>query len=155
MSTTVSMPHSKPRWVAGMPRSLGSVQREMDQLFDHFFGPTNGGSAVAARWFAPAAMWEEEGKFHVELELPGVKSEDLDITFEDQTLSIKAIRNPANAERKYWHNERAFGEVTRTVNLPDTVDPDSIEAHLADGVLHLSIAKRPETQPKKISVKVA
>jgi HSP20 family protein len=150
MSTTVS----KPRWVAGL-RPFGSVQREMDQLFDHFFGPNNGGSNVASRWLAPAAMWEEEGHFHVELEIPGVKSEDVDITFEDQALRVKATRKPVETERKYWHNERAYGEVTRVVNLPETADPDSIEAQLADGVLHLSIAKRPETQPKKISVKAA
>jgi HSP20 family protein len=145
---------SKPRWVAGL-RPFGSVQREMDQLFDHFFGPTNGGSTVAARWFAPAALWEAEGKFHVELELPGVKSDAIDITFEDQALRVKATRVAADDQRKYWHSERAYGEVTRVINLPDTVDPDSIEAQLADGVLHLSIAKRPETQPKKISVKTA
>ena len=151
MSTTVS----KPRWVAGLPRTFGGVQREMDQLCDHFFGPTNGGSTVAARWLAPAAMWEAEGQFHVELELPGVKSDDIDITFEDQALRVKATRKPAETERKYLHNERAYGEVTRLVSLPDTADPDSIEAQLADGVLHLSIAKRPETQPKKINVKVA
>jgi HSP20 family protein len=149
MSSTVS----KPRFVAGLPRSFGSVQREMDQLFDHFFGPTNGGSSTAARWFAPAAMWETEGHFHLDLELPGVKAEDLDITFEDQALRVKATRKPADEERKYWHNERSYGEVTRLVNLPETANPDSIEAQLADGVLHLSIAKRPETQPKKITVK--
>jgi HSP20 family protein len=58
-------------------------------------------------------------------------------------------------ERKYWHNERVFGEVARVITLPDTVDPDSVEASLSDGVLHVMIAKRPETQPKKISVKSA
>lgn len=151
MSSTVS----KPRFVAHFPRTLGSVQREMDHLLDHFFAPANGGSTVANRWNAPAALWEAEGHFHVELELPGVKSEEIDITFEDQALRVKATRHPATDERKYWHNERAGGEVTRVIDLPDTVDPDSIEARLADGVLHLAIAKRPETQPKKINVKSA
>lgn len=151
MSQTVS----RPRWVAGLPRTFGGVQREMDQLLDNFFGHANGGSSFAPRLLAPAAMWEAEGKFYVDLELPGVKSEDIDITFENQGLHVKAVRKPADAERKYWHNERAYGEVTRVINLPDTVDPDSIEAALAEGVLHLSIAKRPETQPKKINVKSA
>jgi len=146
---------NSPRWVAGLPRTFGSVQREMDQLFDHFFGPASGGSSAASRWVAPAAMWEAEGKFHVDIELPGVKSEDVDITFEDNALRIKAVRKTEEVERKYWHNERTYGEVARVITLPDTVDPDSIEANLADGVLHLAIAKRPETQPKKISVKTA
>jgi HSP20 family protein len=143
---------SNPRWVAGLPRN---VQREMDQLFETFFGPSNGGSSLSSRWLAPAALWEEEGQFRVEVELPGVKSEDLDITFEDNALRIKAERKSPEAERKYWHNERVYGEVARVISLPDTVDPDSIEASLTDGVLHLTIAKRPETQPKKISVKTA
>jgi HSP20 family protein len=132
---------------------LGGVQRDMDQLLETFFGSNNGGSSVTARWPAPAAMWEEEGKFHVEIEFPGVKSEDVDITFEDNALRVKALRKPSEVERKYLHNERTYGEVARVVSLPDTVDPDSIEANLSDGVLHLTIAKRPETQPKKIVVK--
>jgi HSP20 family protein len=126
----------------------------MDQLFDHFFGPTNGGgSTPVARWFAPAAMWEADGKFHIDLELPGVKSEDVDITFEDQVLRVKAVRKPADPKRNYLHNERVYGEVTRAITLPETADPDAIEAELADGVLRLTVAKRPETQPKKINVK--
>jgi HSP20 family protein len=149
MSTKVS----NPRWVAGLPRTFGTVQREMDQLFDTFFGAANGGSALASRWIAPAAMWEEEGKFHIDLELPGVKSDDLDITFEDNSLRIKAVRRTVDGERKYWHNERVYGEVARVITLPDTVDPESIEAALNEGVLHVTISKRPETQPKKISVK--
>ncbi len=144
---------ASPRWVAGLPRTLGGVQREMDQLLETFFGASNGGSAITSRWLAPAAMWEEEGKFHVEVELPGVKSEDVDITFEENSLRIKAERKAAETERKYWHNERVFGEVARVVTLPDTVDPESIEASMNDGVLLVSIAKRPETQPKKITVK--
>ena len=146
---------SNPRWVAGLPRAFGGAQREMDQLLENFFGPANGGSALSSRWLAPAALWEEENVFHIEVELPGVKSDDLDITFEDNSLRIKALRKAPEGERKYWHNERVYGEVARVISLPDTVDPDSIEASLTDGVLHLTISKRPETQPKKISVKTA
>lgn len=144
---------SNPRWVAGLPRTFGNVQREMDQILESFFGAANGGSSLGSRWLAPAALWEDEGQFHVEVELPGVKSEDLDITFEDNALRIKAERKTPEVDRKYWHNERVYGEVARVITLPDTVNPESIEASLNEGVLHLTIAKRPETQPKKISVK--
>jgi HSP20 family protein len=124
-------------------------------MLEHFFGPGSGGGAVASRWLAPASLWEDQGKFNLEIELPGVKSEDVDITFEDNSLRIKAVRKTVEEERKYWHNERAYGEVARVITLPDTVDPDSIEASMVDGVLHVTIAKRPETQPKKINVKSA
>jgi HSP20 family protein len=147
---------ANPRLAAGLPRAFSNAQREMDHLLENFFGAANGGSSVGARWLAPATLWEEEGQFHLELELPGVKSEDLDITFEDNALRIKAVRKTPDMEnRKYWHNERSFGEVARVISLPDTVDPETIEAALAEGVLRVSIAKRPETQPKKISVKTA
>ena len=140
-----------PRWLGS--RSFSGVQRDMDQLLETFFGSANGGSSVASRWHAPASMWEAEGKFHVEIELAGVKSDDVDITFEENALRVKALRKTSETERKCLHNERTYGEVTRVISLPDTVDPDSIEANLTDGVLHLAIAKRPETQPKKIVVK--
>jgi HSP20 family protein len=146
---------SNPRWVAGLPRTFGNVQREMDQMLESFFGAANGGSSLSSRWVAPASLWEDQNQFHVEVELPGVKSEDLDITFEDNALRIKAERKSPEGERKYWHNERVYGEVARVITLPDTVDPESIEAQLTEGVLHLTIAKRPETQPKKISVKAS
>lgn len=150
MTTNVA----QPRWVAGMPRPFGNATREMDQLLESLLGTGNGGSS-AARWLAPVALWEEEGRFHLEMELAGVKSDDVDITFEDNALRIKAQRNLTETQRKYWHNERVFGEVARVITLPDTVDPNSIEAALVDGILHVTIAKRPETQPKKIAVKTS
>jgi HSP20 family molecular chaperone IbpA len=70
----------KPRWA--LPQS---VQREMDQVFDHFFGGVNGGNGETLRpAFAPASLWEEEGRWCVEVDLPGVKQEDIDITVDEE-----------------------------------------------------------------------
>ena len=92
---------------------------------------------------------------YVELDAPGVRQEDLGITFEKGNLTIALERRAPEFDGKLWHSERGFGKVTRTVTLPDTVDPDTIEATLVDGVLRLTIGKRPELQPKKIEVKTA
>lgn len=133
-----------------LPKSMDYMQREVDSLLDQFFG----NSRAAQAWYAPASLWEGDEHFHIELEMPGVKHEDIDLTFEKGVLRITAERKPAEEKRKYWHQERRFGRVERYVTLPESVDPESIEAELRDGVLHVTLAKKPESQPKKINVKI-
>jgi HSP20 family protein len=141
----------RPRWSDVLPRQLESVQREMDQMFEHFFG---GGTHTGA-WFAPATLWEEEGCWRLEVDLPGVRQEDIDITLEKNALRLKAERKPPLPDGKYWHQERSYGTIERTITLPETVDAEQIEAELKEGVLRLRLAKRPEFQPKKVQVKGA
>ena len=105
-------------------------------------------------WHAPASIWEAENTFHIELDAPGVAKEDVELTFDKGTLQITLERKLPEGDRTNWHNERGFGKVTRSVSLPDTVDPSTITAELTNGVLHVTITKRPESQPKKIEVKV-
>ena len=93
--------------------------------------------------------------FHIELDAPGVAKEDVDLTFDKGTLQVSLERKVPEGDRTNWHNERGFGKVTRSVSLPDTVDPATIAAELTNGVLHVTITKRPESQPKKIEVKVS
>ena len=139
----------KPRWSVVLPKSFDSVQREMDQVFDHFFG--NG--AQPGSYFAPASLWEEEGCWKVEVDLPGVKQDDVDLTVEKNSLRITAERKGPSEDRKFWHQERGYGRIDRLITLPETVDPENISAELKDGVLALTLAKRPESQPRKIQVK--
>jgi HSP20 family protein len=139
----------KPRWSLMFPAPLDTVSREMDQMFDNFF---HGGGQ--ASWHAPASLWEEEGRWCLEVELPGVQQEDVDVTLEKNSLRITADRRTPE-DRKYFHQERAYGRIERLITLPESVNPDSIEADLKDGVLHLKLAKRPESQPRKIAVKAS
>jgi len=129
----------------------------MDQLFDQFFGGLQGGGngQTASQVFAPASLWEEEGRWCVEVDLPGVKQEDIDVTLDKNALKVTAERRAPQEDRKSWHQERTYGKIERLITLPETVDPDSIEAELKDGVLTLHLAKRPELQPKKIQVKAS
>jgi HSP20 family protein len=130
-------------------QSFADTLPEFDNLFNHFFR-----AEQAGLWHAAASIWEAEDTFHVELDAPGVNKDDVALTFDKGTLQITLERKAPEGERKQWHSERGYGKVTRSVSLPDTVDPNSIAAELANGVLHVTIAKRPETQPKKIEVKV-
>jgi len=138
----------KPRWSVLFPRQLSHFDQDMDQLVEKFVG--NGASPQI---YAPANLWEEDGKWCVEMELPGVKQDAIDITLEKNVLRIAASRQAPEGERTYWHQERTYGQFERHFTLPETVDPDGIEAVLAGGVLHLTLAKKPEAQPKKIQVK--
>ncbi|GAB5402724.1 MAG: Hsp20/alpha crystallin family protein [Aureliella sp.] len=123
----------------------------MDDLFDRLFtGENNHHDHVSA----PTAIWEEADHFHIEMELPGISEDNVEVTFEKGQLTIAANREAADStDRKYLVNERSFGKVMRTISVSDEVDPDSIEASFTSGLLHVTLAKRPSELPKKIQVK--
>jgi HSP20 family protein len=124
--------------------------REYDSLINHFFRGEEG-----AAWLAPVSIWEAEDAFHIDVDAPGVAKEDVEVTFDKGTLSITLERKAPEVERTFRHNERGYGKVLRSVSLPDTVNPETLSAELTNGVLHVSVAKRPETQPRKVDVKIA
>lgn len=145
--------NTKPRWSVLLPKPFDAVQHEMDQVFENFLGSSAGNGRSPVTLFANASLWEEEGQWCVEVDLPGVRQEDLDITLEKNALRLTAERKKPQEDRKYWHQERGYGRIERLITLPETVDPDAISAELKDGVLYLTLAKKPESQPRKISVK--
>jgi HSP20 family protein len=123
---------------------------EFDTLFNQFFR-----AEEVAMWRAPASIWEADNTFHIEVDAPGVAKEDVELTFDKGALQITMERKAPEGERTNWHNERGYGKVSRSVSLPETVDPETITAELTNGVLHVTITKLPEAQPKKIDVKVS
>jgi HSP20 family protein len=144
----------RPSWSEGARKPFGDFQRDFDQLVGQFFrhGLRNGDTGVGS---APLSFWEDEGSFFVEVDLPGVPSDAVEVTVEKNQLRIAAERKAPEQQREYWHNERSYERVERVVLLPETADPESIEAELKDGVLHVKLAKRAEAQPKRVSVKTS
>ena len=126
--------------------------REFSDLFDRLFDGAAAAGATALS--TPASVWEQDDHYHIEMDVPGVKGENLDVTLEDGRLSVSTKRVRQDEGRSYIHDERRYGEMTRTVTLPETVDPESIKAEHRDGVLHVTVAKRPEVKPRKIEVNV-
>ena len=104
-------------------------------------------------FYVPGSMWEDENALHVELDVPGVAREDVELTFEKGALKIVTDRKSPSEERKGLIDQRRYGQLTHTVTLPDSVDPDSITAELDSGVLHVTVSKKPETLPKRIEIK--
>ena len=137
------------------------AHREFDTVLNRFFGGGYGGDATTP--LAPYGVDVREDGDHlvVEAELPGFRKEDVDITLENQTLTITAERKmeqsqpqPEGKQPKggYLLRERRYSRFQRSFTLPDTVDDQTVDAKLHDGILTITLNKRPETKPRKIQV---
>ena len=97
---------------------------------------------------------ETKDAFVFRADVPGVKDADLDVKLAQNRLSISGKRESEKTEKgdTYYASERSYGSFTRAFTLPEGVDADHIKAELKEGVLTLSVPKKPESQPKKIAV---
>ena len=106
--------------------------------------------------FVPAfEVKETADHFVVKADLPGVKEENLDVSLHNGVLSIAGSRAAEERQENesFYLYERQFGSFSRSFSLPDTADPDKIEAKLENGILSLTIGKRVEAKPRKIQFK--
>ena len=131
---------------------LEMTQRDFDQLLGRFFGAQDAGGQRLAPYGVD--IREDADHFYVEAELPGFKKDEIDITLENQQLTIAAQREASCNEGKgeLLLHERRYSRFQRSFTLPPTVDEGSVNAKLADGVLTITINKREETKPRKINV---
>jgi HSP20 family protein len=130
---------------------LPSGWTDFDSVMEQFFGPQAARGIQA--YYVPASVWEEQGSYHVEMDVPGVTRDNVELTYEKGTLRITTERHAPEDRRAGLVDERRYGKVTRTVTLPESIDPESITAELNNGVLHVTVAKKPEAQPKRIEIK--
>jgi HSP20 family protein len=134
-----------------------TLREAMNQLVeDSVVRPMN---AVAGqhRSFVPELnLSETENAFVVEATVPGIKPEDINITVENNVLTITGeAKHETESEGKTYHRiERRYGKFQRTITLPNTVKVDAINASSENGVLHVEIPKAEETKPRRITVNV-
>ena len=124
--------------------------REIDRVFDAFFGQTEQGR----RWVPPMDLVEAEDHFVLKADLPGLSEGDVNIEVQDGTLTISGERKAEHEQReKGWYRiERSFGSFNRSLTLPDGVDSNRIDASFANGVLEVHIPKPEERKPRRISI---
>jgi HSP20 family protein len=106
--------------------------------------------------FVPSfEVFERKDGYVFKADLPGVKQEDLDITLTENRLTVTGKREAEERREgeRFYAYERSYGSFTRTFTLPEGVDAEHVAAELKEGVLTLVVPKKPEVQPKKISVK--
>jgi len=133
-------------------REMNRVRREMDNLMNYDWAPLARGTAA----FPPVNVWENETGLVLTAEIPGLDASQLDVSLEKDTLTISGARtgSPAtNAEEDFVRRERWFEPFKRTVELPFDVDPDKCDASYEKGVLTVRLERRPELQPKKLTIK--
>lgn len=138
------------REVTSLPEHINQVFRdvfpEMDSLEQSLLAPLS---------LAPKTdVYEDADRIVLELEAPGLREEDLNLTLEGNTLTISGERkrDDDRKEGRYQRVERYYGSFSRTFTLPSTVDPNSIEAKYEHGVLHVSMAKRADARPRQIKL---
>lgn len=132
--------------------------QDMSRLMDAVFGDTEQPTART-----PAAdVWEQDTRYVMELELPGLNRDSIDVRVEDNLLTIATKKtengngngDDAQSEtRKYVLRERRRGDFVRSFSLPKDVDTNAIEATAHDGVLTLTIGKAEQAQPRSIEIK--
>jgi HSP20 family protein len=125
------------------------LSREMDQIFGDLTGPTH-------RWVPGVDVGENEKEVWVRVEAPGVSSDDMDVTVEGNTLIVSGTRKFADdSERNgYLRKELFEGSFKRIITLPESCDLEDIHALSRNGLVTITIPKKPEVLPKKIEVKV-
>ncbi|MGE3314117.1 MAG: Hsp20/alpha crystallin family protein [Planctomycetaceae bacterium] len=129
---------------------VSTVRRELDEAFNQAFGTVAGAQTPCQ---LPLTIWEDEGNVYLQADVPGYDRESIDLEFQDGKLWMRAERKVPRDDGKYWHNERMFGRSERAISIPETIDPESIDAELTDGVLCITLKKRPEARPTKIAIK--
>lgn len=132
-----------------------AMQNQLERLFGEAVERGSRGDFNFGSWAPPVDLREESDKLVFEMELPGLKKNDIEISIENNVLTIKGERKFEKEEKKenYHRIERAYGKFSRSFSLPTTVNPDGIDASLKDGVLTLSLPYAEESKPKKISIK--
>jgi HSP20 family protein len=112
-------------------------------------------SASTQAWAPALDISERKDAYLVTVELPGVRTEDLEITFADSLLTIQGERLPAghSADEKFHRAECRYGAFRRSITLPSHVMADAVEASAQDGVLQVLVPKAPEVHAKRIQVR--
>jgi HSP20 family protein len=128
----------------------------MKQVFDRFVGEDDGdqSNVVTSQWTPRVDIKEEDKRFVILADIPGVDPNAIEIHMDKGILSIKGERSAETATEntKTTRVERSYGSFYRRFALPDSADAEGISATGKFGVLEISIPKKPETTPRRISV---
>lgn len=135
-------------------REMMGLRRAMDRLFDDAMVSSPGWDNVSRMELA-LDVSESDEAYTVRASIPGVNPDDIDITYNANTLTIKGeVKEEKEVQEARYHlRERRFGSFSRSINLPSTIDASGIQANYEKGVLSLNLPKAEEAKPKRIEIK--
>jgi HSP20 family protein len=136
-------------------RELTTLQNEMNRLFGTVFdAPASGNGGTLRRWMPAMDLIETTDHFVLRADLPGMSEEDVNIEVEDRVLTVSGERKAEHTDSKegYFRVERAFGSFSRSLTLPEGVNPEAVSASFDRGVLEVEIPKPEQRKPRKISI---
>ena len=136
---------------------VDSLHRDISRVFDDFFSisPT---SMFEFDWSPTVDVVENEGGFLVKAEIPGIDEKDLQVTLENNILTIagekKEERSEKDRDSRWVVSERKFGSFRRSISLPEGIRSDKIKAAFRNGVLRVEIPREESAKPRKITIDV-
>jgi len=135
-------------------RTVRDLQREVDSIFDQFFGRESDGDTSTV-WAPRTDLSETDDAFRIRLDVPGMTKDDIAINLQNNTLTVSGERSSERQEdgEEYVRMERAFGNFHRTFTLPDAVDLDRVEATYDEGVLTINVPKTEKSTRRQIEIK--
>lgn len=136
-------------------RELRGLQDEMNRIFTSV-APVSADreELFGGAWSPRVDIFENKDSLVLEAELPGLKRDEFDLSFENNVLTLSGERKfeKKTDEDNYHRVERAYGSFTRSFTLPQTVTAEGAKAEFNNGILHVSLPKREETKARKIEI---
>ncbi len=129
-------------------------------FFDDFFDMIESPNRGRRSWF-DGGMWspavdliDKQDKLVAKVELPGVEKKDVKLSLNDSNLTIQGEMKKDEESNKedYYYRERAYGNYSRTISLPTEIDKEKIKAKFKNGILEITMPKKPEVKPKEITI---
>ena len=139
-------------------REFAQLQDRLNRAFSDAYGRSDEGLLSSGSWMPPVDIYQNgEHELVLKAELPDMTREDIDVTVDNGTLTIKGEKKLSGdvKEEQFHHVERRYGTFTRSFSLPQTVDPNRVSAEYKDGVLTVRLPLREEAKPRSIKVEVA
>jgi len=135
-------------------RTLRDLQREVDSIFDQFFGRGSEDDGTSAVWAPRTDLSETDDAFSIRMDVPGLTKDEISINLQNNTLTVSGERSSERTEEdeEFVRVERAFGTFHRTFTLPDAVDHENIEAAYDEGVLTIHVPKTEESTRRQIEI---
>ncbi len=142
--------------VAKPSREMKDLGQYFDDVFGRPFLPSTWGNLGWEEkvWAPSIEVTEENDRFVVKAELPGVDEEDINVSVSGNMLTIEGEKEASSEGKKdgYHYSEASYGSFSRSITIPSSVDASKIEANCEKGILEISLPKMAELKPKKIAV---